>query len=314
MYNITEDDIYGWRGYRLSLGDISIGLVADIGGRVMSYQMKGEELFYVHPPEKGCTYDIPDQKDWNVFKTAFGFHIIGGDKVWVAPEWAWVARTPSLDLDLGRYAFDVKDGVCIMTSPVCRETGLKVIRFISLKDDGTLHLREELHNTTTQSLSKGIWCVVQIPKPFDAYVPAESQQIRSYHLEDPSLPDAAQEAFALGSWQKIPVHSSVCFKFGGIISDGRMIVLKEHKDHMLGMMWSFAVSRDPKVYAHASSIEVFNSSLFPYGEVEMHAPLCEIAPLGSVSFERTLRVASVPLRAEKDTDKFLMPMVDILDK
>ncbi len=314
MYNITEDNIFGWRGYRLSSGDISIGLVPDIGGRVMSYQIKGEELFYVHPPEEGRRYDIPDQQDWTAFKISFGFHIIGGDKVWVAPEWAWVARIPPLDLDLGHYTFDVKDGVCVMTSPVCRETGIKVIRFISLKDDGTLHLREELHNMTTQSLSKGIWCVVQIPKPFDAYVPAELQQIRSYHLQDPSLPNAEQEVFSLGAWQKIPVHSSVCFKFGGMISDGRMIVLKEHKDRMLGMMWSFAVSRDPQAYAHASSIEVFNSSLFPYGEVEMHASLSEIAPLGSVSFERTLRVASMPFGTKKCADKFLMPMIDILDK
>ncbi len=314
MDNIKEDNICGWRGYRLSAGDLSVGLVPDIGGRVMSYQMNGEELFYVHPPEQGRTYDIPDQKDWDVFKAAFGFHIIGGDKVWVAPEWAWVARMPPLDLDLGRYTFDVKDSVCIMTSPVCRETGLKVIRYISLKEDQTLHLREELHNTTTKPLTKGIWCVVQIPKPFDAYVPAEPQKIRSYHLQDPTLPDAEQPVFSLGAWQKIPVHSSVCFKFGGMVRDGRMLVLKEHKDRMLGMMWSFAVLEDAKEYAHASSIEVFNSSLFPYGEVEMHAPLREIAPLGFVSFERTLRAVSMPLGTEKDVDKFLMPMVDILDK
>lgn len=314
MINVIKDNIQGWNGYRLSAGNISIGLVPDVGGRLMSFQINGEELLYAHPPESGHVYDIPDAKDLDALKTRFGFHIIGGDKAWVAPEWEWVARIPPLDLDLGRYSFEMKDGTCTMISPVCRETGLKVIRRITLKGNGVLYLRDEFYNTTTRSLQKGIWAVVQIPKPFDVYVPAGESGLRSYHLQDASLPQAEQEVLSIGGWQKVPVHSSVCFKFGGVIKAGRLVVLTKKQDHVVGLMWSFPVSLQVKDYVHASSVEIFNSSLFPYGEVEMHSVSRVIEPEGCISFERTLCALSMPVEGENDPDKFLMPMVDILDK
>lgn len=313
MSNITQDNIGGWHGYRLSVGDITVGLVPDVGGRIMSYRFKGEEMLYVHLPEAGKIHDI-SLEPTAAFKDSFGFHIIGGDKAWVAPECSWVSRMPPVDLDLGRYSFEIKEGECIMTSPVCRETGLRIVRFVSLKDDGALHIREEFHNMTSQPLRKGIWTVVQIPKPFDVYVPASQGEMRSYHLDDPSLLYDLQALVPVGEWQRVAVHSPVCFKFGGVIRSGCMLVLKEIKGHAMGLMWDFPISDKPEDYAHASAVEVFNSSLFPYGEVEMHAPLRGIPSLGCVSFKRTVRAVAMPLKGETDMDKFLMPIVDILGK
>ncbi len=287
------DHINGWRGLRLTAGDVSLVITPDIGGRIMSLTFRGEELFYVHTDEAGVPFDLSGIEDLAVFKAGFGFRLFGGDKTWVAPEQDWLHRSPPVDLDAGRYALEQRDGTCVMTSPVCRETGLAVVRRVRLEDNGTVRLEEEFLNTTGCPLLKGIWNVTQIVRPFDVYLPADPSAIRSYYLEDPTLPDPGQVVEPQGDWSRIRCRSSVCFKFGGIPRAGRVFVVRPSGDGSLAFAREFELSAGGQ-YAHRSAVEVFNSSRFPYGELELHAPLRPIPPGGAERFRQSWRLRWFP--------------------
>ena len=64
------DHINGWRGLRLTAGDVSLVITPDIGGRIMSLTFRGEELFYVHTDEAGVPFDLSGIEDLAVFKAA----------------------------------------------------------------------------------------------------------------------------------------------------------------------------------------------------------------------------------------------------
>lgn len=285
--------IHGWPGLRLEASEVSVGLAPDIGGRILSLMFQGHELLYVHESEAGHCFDFPASVDIRTLKKDFGFRLFGGDKTWVAPENEWLLSSPPIELDAGRYALEEKDGWYTMTSPACRETGLRIIRRVRLKDDGIVCLEEEFENLTGRPLCKGIWNVTQIPRPFDVYIPADFSAIRSYHLEDPTLPDSGQTVESVGDWVKISCRSAACFKFGGIPREGRVIAAKPFADGAV----IFAREFDCDIaaaYAHRSAVEVFNSSRFNYGEIEFHAPLRVIPPGGRVRFAQTWRLAVVP--------------------
>ena len=125
---IRQDTVAGWRGYRMEAGDLSLGVVPQIGGRIMSLTHKGEELFFVQEQFRGQSLDLSKMEDLRKEKKRLGFRVWGGDKTWVSPEEEWWEKIPPLDLDSGAYSCEVKDKKIEMVSPVCRETGLKIIR------------------------------------------------------------------------------------------------------------------------------------------------------------------------------------------
>ena len=279
-------------------GDISLGLLPDLGGRIMSLKFRGHELLYAMDTA-GALPSLPegDFPDWPAFKRSFGFQIFGGDKTWVAPESQWVEKIPPLDLDAGRYTFEQKKDVCVMTSPVCRETGLQVVRQVGFVEGGDIVLLETLHNKTDHPVTRGVWNVTQIARPFDVFLPAAPDAIRSYHYHDPTLPDPACTPFEKDGWAVIPCRDDVCFKFGGMLREGRTAVIKETPGGTVVFARIFNIAdtgvgngRDRSSYAHGSMVEVFNSSRYPYGEMEVHSPLTVIPPGGEVSLTQLWRI------------------------
>ena len=291
--NISSAAVCGWPGFVMAKGDISLGLVPDIGGRIMSLQFRGQELFYAPLDHKGGLPLLPegDIPDLPAFKRSFGFQIFGGDKTWVAPEAAWLEKIPPLDLDAGRYGFEQKKDACVMTSPVCRETGLQVVRQVGFLEGGDISLVEILRNKTDRPVTRSVWNVTQVARPFDVFIPAELKAIRSYHLDDTTLPEPEFIPFEKDGWAVIPCRSDVCFKFGGLIREGRAAVIKETPQGMVVFARLFDIEQN-KPYAHRSMVEVFNSSRYPYGEVEVHGTLVPIPSGGEVSLTQLWRVYS----------------------
>jgi hypothetical protein len=291
--NISSAVVCGWPGFVMTKGDITLGLVPDLGGRIMSLQFRGQELFYAQVERKGGLPLLPQGEipDLAAFKRSFGFQFFGGDKTWVAPESAWLEKIPPLDLDAGRYAFEQKKDGCVMTSPVCRETGLQIVRQVGFLEGGDIGLIETLRNKTDRPVTRGIWNVTQVARPFDVFIPAEMKAIRSYHYDDAGLPDPGLIPFEKDGWVVIPCRNDLCFKFGGLIREGRVAVIKETPQGMVIFARVFDIAQG-KPYAHNSMLEVYNSSRYPYGEVEIHAPLTIIAPGGEVSLTQMWRVYS----------------------
>ena len=298
--DITGTTVHGWQGLELRVADIVLTVTPEIGGRIMSLRYRGEELLYVHLPEKGKVYDLPGIADIVAFKKGLGFKIIGGDKTWVAPEKDWAHRAPPLDLDIGRWSVEKRIATEAFSSVrlislVCRETGLQLARQVDLFRDGKIVVQEELFNRNPFAVRKGLWNVTQVPKPFEVYVRAELSGVRSYYHEDATLPKNDVRPQRIGDWVSIPASGDVCYKFGALLTQGRAVLVSDTAQGPVA--WGRRFLHDSRaVYAHGSQVEVFNSAEFPYGELEVHSPFITIPSGGRLSAVQQWRL--LPWREE----------------
>jgi len=272
---ISKENIYGWEGYRLSIGDISLGITPQIGGRIISLTFEGEELFFVQPEHQGEVIDLENVNDLRTKKKELGFRLWGGDKTWVAPQSKWWDKIPPLDLDAGQYNADVRGSTIKMTSPLCHETGLRIIREVILNDDGSIQLNQTFRNESDKSIHCGIWDVTQVLRPFDVYLPAQTKQIRAYRDEG-LVEDAESKKTQQGSWVKISCDDATQFKLGGLINQGKIIALRKGKEDYLCFERTFSINNEVS-YAHDAIAEIYNSPAYNYLEIEVHAPFIQLA-------------------------------------
>jgi hypothetical protein len=123
---MNKTKISGWDGYTLTAGNISVGVVPQIGGRIISLAINNKELFFVQKEYAGETFDFSKTATLRAEKRRIGFRVWGGDKTWVAPQKDWWEGSPPIELDAGSYQESVKDNSITMVSAICRETGLQI--------------------------------------------------------------------------------------------------------------------------------------------------------------------------------------------
>lgn len=294
MINIEPFELYGWQGQRLSQGPLKMVITPAIGGRIISMRYEGRELLFVNRELSGQVFDFSGVTDLEAMKKEMGFRLWGGDKTWVAPQQEWRGGVPPLELDAGAYALTWEEQTAVMMSPICRETGLQIVRKIRLNADGSVFLREEFHNKTTDTvIHKGIWNVTQLIRPCLVFIPADKGAIRSYHHQDATLPPVDNIFKEDQGWCEIPCRSNVLFKCGGMPNDGHVMV-KVPMGGRKDLVWlkSFRLDKAGN-YAHKAAVEVFNSDRLNYAEVELHAPLVPINPGESYGFEQQWRFKKI---------------------
>ncbi len=279
---LTQEDIYGWPGYRMSVGDISLGITPQIGGRIISLTHKDEELFFAQDEHKGEIYNFENVADLKSEKKRLGFRLWGGDKTWVSPQGTWWEKIPPLEIDAGQYTFtkveELPTSVTLeMTSLVCRETNLQVTRCIQLRDDESIHLKQTFCNHANEDVRLGIWNVTQMLRPFNVYFPTNKSKIRAYKDEG-LIEDAEAKITENNNWVKICCDDNTHFKFGGALDFGVSVALRNyHLDvrqesvETLAFVKLFDIDYGAS-YAHDAVAEVYNSPKYNYLELEVHAP------------------------------------------
>ncbi|MBF0490316.1 MAG: hypothetical protein HQL15_06800 [Candidatus Omnitrophica bacterium] len=286
---MTPINIYGWDGFQLKSDDLTAVITPAIGGRIMSLKFKGQELLFADPKHFAETFDPRLWRDLSQTKKSLGFRVWGGDKTWVAPQKDWLLGIPPLDLDAAPYALTWQKDEAVMTSPICRETGLQIIRRIVLQQ-GQLRLTEELYNRTDKPVKKGLWNVTQLRRPCSFRIPSTSQAFRSYHQEDKTLPVFQGD---LSSWEgKISVEcrTSDLFKVGGIPSCGELDIELDRDGQKI--CWKKTFTFDAQsLYAHASAVEIFNSPDLPYAEIELHSSFKTLGCNESIRLEQLWQIS-----------------------
>jgi hypothetical protein len=287
-------ELNGWPGQRIGCGPLKIVLVPSIGGRIMSLRYEGKEMMFLQKEHAGEVFDFTDA-DLVAKKKEIGFRLWGGDKTWVAPQSEWQEQIPPLELDAGTYALTWEGTVAVMTSPTCRETGLRIVRRVNIDEEMTLHVTDEFQNTTSDKvIRKGIWNVTQFNRPCVFFIPADKGVIRSYHHIDKSLPEVKDILKEEEGWVEVPCRENTLFKCGGMPKEGHIIAkipLGGPKE--LVVLKSFQIETDPLRYAHGSAVEVFNSAKHNYAEMEVHAPVCTLNPGESFSFKQQWRFKKI---------------------
>ena len=284
--------VRGWNGFACTAAGIDLGVAPEIGGRVVSLRYRGEELLFVRDEFAGKTLTLPDA-DVRARKKRIGERLWGGDKTWVAPQSDWVDGLPPLHLDAGRYAARIDDSFLEMTSPLCTETGLRVVRRVALASDGTITLDQTLRNEGSSPARRGIWDVTQLLRPWDVFVPLAADGIRPYPEEGESVGAMTRFVTSADDWARVRCDDDTHFKYGGLAGKGAVVAMRRAGGRTLLHLRMF--STDPHAaYAHESSVEVFNSGTFNYLEVEIHAPLSTLEPGGEVTHRQVWRFALVP--------------------
>ncbi len=302
---LTRQDYLGWRAWRIRRDPVELVLVPDVGGRCMQLTWRGRELFFTQPEYRGATVQL--EGDVHAQKRALGFRVWGGEKTWLAPQSRWTDGVPFLDLDSGPYTLDVladtSDVVSVrLTSPICRETGLQLVRTFTVRaQTAAFDVEHELVNPSPHPVDWGLWSVSQLLRAARVFLPRRPDSpnpdgVKTYPEEGQSTAARGEVVQLLGSLAAIDCRTPVEFKFGVDGPEGWLLAVWEGgAAERLGYLTRFPVVAGAP-YAQGCPIEVYNSARYPYLEVEVHSPLLRVPPGGRGAFRETRRM--VPVAAE----------------
>ncbi|MEV6640064.1 DUF4380 domain-containing protein [Amycolatopsis sp. NPDC051371] len=147
----------------LERGDLRLGLVPELGGRLLSLRHRGVELLW----RNADLVDGDLHSDYTPNSGRMGDWVnYGGDKTWPAPQgWDGPDQWPGPPdpiLDSGPYAVTADGDTVTMTSAPDPRTGLRLTRAFTILDDGyRLDLRAE--NVSERQVRWALWNVTQLP-------------------------------------------------------------------------------------------------------------------------------------------------------
>jgi hypothetical protein len=151
----------------LERGDLRLGLVPELGGRLLSVQHRGVELLW---RDTRLLDDSLHPRDDTTFRPNSGsmgdWVNYGGDKTWPAPQgWSGPHEWPGPPdpvLDSGGYLAYVSADLVTMVSRPDPRTGLQLSRTVALTGDG-YELRLFAKNTSSRTVRWALWNVTQLP-------------------------------------------------------------------------------------------------------------------------------------------------------
>lgn len=266
----------------LHQSNLVLRVVPDVGGRLMSIQISGHEICFIHPELQGKVFD-GSEAHWNALRSDGSFPLWGGGKTWVAPESAWPHGAPHRDLDSLPWTTEKtwihasSMGVVVL-SPVCRDSGLQIRRTITLPAGTTdWTVDHELVNRGDRSITCGVWDVLMLRRPAQVRLPSVTLHEVSALPNKPSVTHLAQQGI-LDSYESgvlLRCEAPLEFKCGFAGVGGRLDV--SFDDIPVGYS-RFSEQQPHAAYAHGHPLEVFNAPALAYFEVETHSPVQVLHP------------------------------------
>jgi hypothetical protein len=307
-----EGGVHGWDAWWIVRGPLELGLVPQVGGRLMSMRWRGHELSFVHPDHAGRMLDVPAMSDVRRAKRELGFVHWGGDKTWLAPQERWTDDMPFLDLDAGPYALDVERAGpdvarVAMRSAVCRETGVRIVRTVTVRADAAdVEVEHVVENASPAAVAWAPWDVQQLNGPGIAYVPRRAASafrdgIKAFAAEGDSEAARAHVVRLLDGVAAIDCRTPAWFKFGSDATDGWTLGVVETPGGLVGVRKDVPVAEGAR-HAHGCVVEVYDCPHFPYFELEVHGPLATLVPGERTTLVERRRVFDVAAWPETAAD------------
>ncbi|MFQ5904071.1 MAG: hypothetical protein ACE5JO_10300 [Candidatus Binatia bacterium] len=285
--SVRKIDLWGWTGIELAGERVSLVITPEIGGRIISLALDGEETLFSLPELRGKRFPIQDARDVRARKKELGWLHYGGYKTWLAPQARWTEGLPFLDLNSGSYEYEIAEShanpIVRLSSPVCRETGIQFTRTLSLDDTGRVVVEQGMTNTSSKEVEWGLWDVTQLCGPGQAVLPTNRDSrfrggVKAYSTEghSPDVMDryvTRKQNLALVSCREIEP-----FKYGTDSTEGWILgLLDKGGDRSLAYLKSFK-PEPGGIYPHEAVVEVYDSGTLPYFELEVHSPLKRLDP------------------------------------
>jgi|APTNR8051073442_1049403.scaffolds.fasta_scaffold03060_5 hypothetical protein len=293
MPSMREAAFGGWNALWIEHGPLTLVLVPQIGGRIMSVIWKGHELSFVNPDCRGRVLDVASIADVHEAKRRLGFVLWGGDKTWLAPQDRWTDGDPFLDLDSGAYdlSIDRTTGAATMLSPICRETGVRIERTVLPgAEPGTWSVASRLINASDRMVVWAPWDVGMMLRPATVFMPTRPNStyprgVRTFDNEGDSTSARDQVLDFVDDIAVVSCRDAVKFKYGVDADVGRILAVLETGDGgRVGYRKSVPTYR-PQPYGHGCVLEIFNASAYSYIEMEVHGPVVSLQPGESFTLE-----------------------------
>lgn len=194
---IARIDYQGWKDcYELSNPLVRMVVVPQIGGRVMEYSIRGQNVMWRNPVELGVVKPQDIGKVW---------HNYGGHKAWNAPQAGW--RAPDYDNFYDYAPAKVEEiapgegdermaGIRLTLQPVAHQ-GFQLVREIYLSaNTSRVRLIETMRNVSDREIEWSIWSVTQADIPcwiaFPLHVTPRDPQGWRRLLREEEYPDPHQ--------------------------------------------------------------------------------------------------------------------------
>lgn len=288
MRSLTPTRFRGWHAMALHDSGLTLRVVPEVGGRLMSIALHGHELCFIHPQLEGKVY-CGQAEQWPALCGDWSFPLWGGGKTWVAPEADWPDGAPHRDLDslpwtLEDYWIHEESMGVQVRSQVCSRSGLQLSRRIVLPANSThWTVEHELRNAGAREVTCGLWDVLMLQRPSRVTVP--QAPVHALHALPGKPPvSALQEAGVVGVAEGGAYIECVApyeFKCGFHSEDGRIEV--QFRD--LPVRYSRRSAVDAQgLYAHGHPLEVFNAPKLDYFEIETHSLLHTLRPSEGIRY------------------------------
>ena len=296
-------DLWGRTGIELTAKTVSMVIAPEIGGRVISLKLDGEEIFFSLPELRGKPFPIRNAQDVLALKKELGWLHYGGYKTWLAPQARWTEGLPFLDLDSGSYEYEISEShanpVVRLQSPVCRETGIQLTRTLSMDDAGRVSVEQGMTNRSSKEVEWGLWDVTQVCGPGRVMLPMNPASrfpgaVKAYAAEGRSPEVIDRYVNREKNVALVTCQQTEPFKYGTDSTEGWILgLIDKGGDQWLSYLKGFETEPEG-TYPHEAIVEVYDSGTLPYFEIEVHSPLKRIRPGSSYSYKETWTIGWLP--------------------
>ncbi|MGF1768867.1 hypothetical protein L4D06_15965 [Enterovibrio makurazakiensis] len=289
-----------WKEAALTRGDLSLILVPGIGGRLMDVVYKGHSLLFTNPDLVGLTAN-PSTGALDIFPTRakhVPFPLWGGEKTWLAPERYWQDQGPIPALDSAEYQVEMLGSHSVkMTSPKSPD-GLVITRTVSLSEDieGQFEIHHQITNESVETVNVGCWSVMMLKRNATiAFALVDATEVKT------DFGEPANNLQTVGKHGLVRCDDDNEFKVG-VHPDSPVSFAYcpiEHTSKGVLLTSSVETLFEATEYAHEHAFEVYNSSAYPYCELEWHGRMGSLAPQDSATLVTTFHVT------ESDQETFM---------
>ncbi|WP_165822336.1 DUF4380 domain-containing protein [Paenibacillus montanisoli] len=288
MIQVIESNSLGFPSITIRTAFYELTVLPAIGGRIIGFGLDGVNLLYQNDSLEGhCPhYEPAGSEGMQSIRKSSPILLYGGEKTWLAPQSDW-GGTPYADLDHGEYACEILRGErtfrLTLTSPICRETGIQLIRTLTFEQDVRyVDIEQRMINRSSVQVTKGFWQVTMLNRNGTVHIPQglalkEEASIPLLNAQNASVQRSAD------GWT-MPVDNGLMYKLGFMTDGGRASAVYEADNgKTYELTKTFQVEPDRK-YPHGTVVEVYNASEYSYYELEVHSPAYTLNPGEDAAF------------------------------